>query len=229
MPGENGYHANILKLQPDAVLIRNTGALYYYLRARAANPDEKFPQLIGDFSLNIANHKAADLFVDAGCNLVTPSYDLNVQQMFDLLRRTDTSKMEVVIHQHLPMFHTEHCVYCTFLSEGTDFTNCGRPCEERRVSLQDRIGMSHPVRVDEGCRNTVYNAIEQSGAEYVKQFIDLGVSSFRIEFLEETADKVAEVIELYSRAIAGHISGTQVWRSLKAINQLGVTRGRLVK
>jgi putative protease len=229
MPGENGYHANILKLQPDAVLIRNTGALYYYLRARASKPDEKFPQLIGDFSLNIANHKAADLFVDAGCNLVTPSYDLNVQQMFDLLRRTDTSKMEVVIHQHLPMFHTEHCVYCTFLSEGTDFTNCGRPCEERRVSLQDRIGMSHPVRVDEGCRNTVYNAIEQSGAEYVKQFIDLGVSSFRIEFLEETADKVDEVIELYSRAIAGHISGTQVWRSLKAINQLGVTRGQLVK
>lgn len=37
MPGENGYHANILKLQPDAVLVRNTGALYYYLRARAEN------------------------------------------------------------------------------------------------------------------------------------------------------------------------------------------------
>ncbi|SFT25789.1 U32 family peptidase [Paenibacillus sp. BC26] len=229
MPNENGYHANILKLKPDAVLVRNTGALYYYLRARASKPNEPFPTLIGDFSLNIANHKAADLFFDAGCSLVTPSYDLNVQQMFDLLRNSDTSRMEVVIHQHLPMFHTEHCVYCTFLSEGTDFTNCGRPCEDRRVSLQDRIGMSHPVRVDEGCRNTVYNAIEQSGAEYIKQFGDLGVASFRIEFLEETADKVDEVIELYSDAIAGRIGGTQVWRSLKAINQLGVTRGQLVK
>ncbi|SDX29433.1 U32 family peptidase [Paenibacillus sp. CF384] len=229
MPNENGYHANILKLKPDAVLVRNTGALYYYLRARASQPNEPFPTLIGDFSLNIANHKAADLFFDAGCSLVTPSYDLNVQQMFDLLRNSDTSRMEVVIHQHLPMFHTEHCVYCTFLSEGTDFTNCGRPCEDRRVSLQDRIGMSHPVRVDEGCRNTVYNAIEQSGAEYIKQFGDLGVAAFRIEFLEETADKVDEVIELYSDAIAGRIGGTQVWRSLKAINQLGVTRGQLVK
>lgn len=229
MPGENGYHANILKLQPDAVLVRNTGALYYYLRARAERPGEKFPQIIGDFSLNVANHKAADLFAEAGCDLITPSYDLNVQQMFDLLERSDTSKMEVVIHQHLPMFHTEHCVYCTFLSEGTDYTNCGRPCEERRVSLQDRIGMSHPVRVDEGCRNTVYNAIEQSGAEYLRSFIDLGVSSFRVEFLEETADKVEEVIGLYSAAIEGRINGTQVWRSLKAINQLGVTRGQLVK
>ncbi|RLM60125.1 U32 family peptidase, partial [Halorubrum sp. Atlit-9R] len=152
MPNENGYHANILKLQPDAVLVRNTGALYYYLRAQAANPDKPFPKLIGDFSLNVANHKAVNLFTEVGLDLITPSYDLNIQQMVDLLENSDTSMLEMVIHQHLPMFHTEHCVYCTFMSEGTDFTNCGRPCEEKRASLQDRIGMAHPVRVDEGCR-----------------------------------------------------------------------------
>ncbi|MEK4477333.1 DUF3656 domain-containing protein [Paenibacillus sp. FSL R7-0048] len=228
MPGENGYHANILRLQPDAVLVRNTGALYYYLRRRQEQPDAVHPCLIGDFSLNIANHKAVDLFLEAGCDIVTPSYDLNIQQMVDLLEHSDTSRMEVVIHQHLPMFHTEHCVYCTFMSEGTDYTNCGRPCEEHRASLQDRIGMSHPVRVDEGCRNTVYNAVEQSGAEYLNNFRDLGVSSYRVEFLEETPEQVAEVISLYSRALRGEISGTQVWKSLKATNQLGVTRGQLV-
>lgn len=229
MPGENGYHANILRLQPDAVLVRNTGALYYYLRHRQENPGARHPRLIGDFSLNIANHKAVDLFLEAGCDLVTPSYDLNIQQMIDLLERSDTSRMEIVIHQHLPMFHTEHCVYCTFLSEGTDFTNCGRPCEDHRASLQDRIGMAHPVRVDEGCRNTVYNAIEQSGAEYLNHFRDLGVGAYRVEFLEETPEQVTEVIDLYNRALRGEISGTQVWKTLKATNQLGVTRGQLVK
>lgn len=229
MPNENGYHANILKLKPDAVLVRNTGALYYYLRARAAQPDEPFPKLIGDFSLNAANHKAVNLFLEAGLDIVTPSYDLNIQQMVDLLEQSQTSRMEVVIHQHLPMFHTEHCVYCTFLSEGTDYTNCGRPCEEHRISLQDRIGMSHPVRVDEGCRNTVYNAIEQSGSEYIRNFLELGVASFRVEFLEESAGQVHEVLSLYRDALDGRITGTQVWRTLKATNQLGVTRGQLVK
>ena len=228
MPNENGYHANILRLQPDAVLVRNTGALYYYLRHRQEHPEAAHPRLIGDFSLNIANHRAVNLFLDAGLDKVTPSYDLNIQQMVDLLGHSDTSRMEVVIHQHLPMFHTEHCVYCTFMSEGTDYTNCGRPCEEQRASLQDRIGMSHPVRVDEGCRNTVYNAVEQSGAEYLNNFRELGVASFRVEFLEETPEQVAEVISLYSRALRGEISGTQVWKSLKATNQLGVTRGQLV-
>lgn len=229
MPGENGYHANILKLQPDAVLVRNTGALYYYLRAIAENPGKKFPKLIGDFSLNVANHKAVSLFTEAGVDVVTPSYDLNIQQMVDLLQEADTSRLEVVIHQHLPMFHTEHCVYCTFMSEGTNYTNCGRPCEEHRASLQDRIGMSHPVRVDEGCRNTVYNAIDQSGAEYIRNFIELGVPSYRVEFLEESGEKVHEVLGLYRDALDGRISGTQVWRALKATNQLGVTRGQLVK
>ncbi|MNK50364.1 putative protease YhbU precursor [compost metagenome] len=229
MPGENGYHNNILRLQPDAVLIRNTGALYFYLRHRLENPLAPQPKLIGDFSLNIANHKAVELFLEAGLDTVTPSYDLNIQQMVDLLGKSRTADMEIVIHQHLPMFHTEHCVYCTFLSEGTDYTNCGRPCEDHRASLQDRIGMSHPVRVDEGCRNTVYNAIEQSGAEYLNHFLEFGVPSYRVEFLEETPEQVLEVIDLYTRALPGEISGTQVWKQLKATNQLGVTRGQLVK
>jgi putative protease len=89
--------------------------------------------------------------------------------------------------------------------------------------------MSHPVRVDEGCRNTVYNAIEQSGSEYLSTFLALGVRSFRVEFLEENAAKVREVLALYRSAIEGRIGGPEVWRKLKAINQLGVTRGQLVK
>lgn len=89
--------------------------------------------------------------------------------------------------------------------------------------------MSHPVRVDEGCRNTVYNAIEQSGSEYLDAFLDLGVRSYRVEFLEESPDKVKEVLSLYRSAIDGRIAGSEVWRKLKAINQLGVTRGQLVK
>jgi putative protease len=229
MPGETGYFVNMLRLQPDAILVRNTGAVYWFARARQQQLEELFPELIGDFSLNVANHKAVQLFIAAGLSRVTPSYDLNIQQMIDLLQQTDTSQLEIVIHQHLPMFHTEHCVYCTFLSEGTDYTNCGRPCEEHRVSLRDRVGFSHPVRVDEGCRNTVYNAIEQSGAEYLQTFLDLGVPSYRIEFLEESANQVVKVIDLYSRALRGEMSGNQVWRTLKATNQLGVTRGQLVK
>ena len=223
MPNENPILKGIVKANPDCILVRNLGALQYYRSEQIDIP------LIGDFSLNITNHKAMEVFLNSGLARITPSYDLNIQQMIDLLESAPTEQMEVVIHQHLPMFHTEHCVYCTFLSEGTDFTNCGRPCEKHRVSLKDRVGFSHPVRVDIGCRNTVYNAIEQSGVEYISQFLDLGVSHYRIEFLEENEQEVEEVIKLYNEALQGKRSGTSVWKTLKATNQLGVTRGQLIK
>lgn len=223
MPGEQGVLNQILRAEPDAILVRNLGSVQYYLEQKVELP------LIGDFSLNVANHKAAEMFLNRGLERVTPSYDLNIQQMVDLLGEAPAHEMEVVIHQHLPMYHTEHCVYCTFLSEGTDYTNCGRPCEDHRISLEDRVGFSHPVRVDVGCRNTVFNAIEQSGAEYISHFKDLGVGYYRVEFLEEDAAKVTEVLSLYRQALEGKRTGTSVWKSLKATNQLGVTRGQLVK
>lgn len=223
MPGENAILNGLIKAEPDAILARSLAAVQYYMEQNLSMP------IIGDFSLNIANSKAVDLFLGRGLSRVTPSYDLNIQQMFDLLEDSPTSNIEVVLHQHLPMFHTEHCVYATFLSEGTDFTNCGRPCEQHRISLEDRIGMKHPVRVDIGCRNTVYNAIEQSGAEYLANFLNEGIQHFRIEFLEEDAGKVQEVIQLYREALEGERSGTSVWKKLKATNQLGVTRGQLIK
>ena len=89
--------------------------------------------------------------------------------------------------------------------------------------------MQHPVRVDTGCRNTVYNAILQSGAEFFHSFHQAGVTYFRIEFLEETKADVKQVIQLYSDMIDGKIDAAQVWRKLKATHQLGVTRGHLIK
>ncbi|HBI04002.1 MAG TPA: collagenase-like protease, partial [Paenibacillaceae bacterium] len=115
MPGENGFLQSILKANPDGILIRNMAGVYFYQKEGTQLP------LYGDFSLNIANHLAANLFLDRGLERVTPSYDLNIQQMIDLISHGPASKVELVIHQHLPMFHTEHCIYCTFLSEGTDY------------------------------------------------------------------------------------------------------------
>ncbi|HEU4964043.1 MAG TPA: DUF3656 domain-containing protein [Bacilli bacterium] len=224
MPGEAGILRQMIKHRPDAILIRNTGAAYFFEQERPEGIE-----LIGDFSLNIANHKAVELFKERGMSRVTASYDLNSEQMVDLLTQSDARDVEIVIHQHMPMFHTEHCVYCTFLSEGTDYTNCGRPCEERRVSLKDRVGMEHPVRVDTGCRNTVYNAVDQSGADFLNEFLRYGVNTFRVEFLEEEPARVKEVLGLYRKAMNGEITGSEVWKELKAINQLGVTGGTLIK
>jgi putative protease len=89
------------------------------------------------------------------------------------------------------------------------------------------VGAEHPVKADAGCRNTVFNARAQTGAEFAQRLMELGVRHFRIEFLNDSPDQVARVIESYRRLLIGEMSGAEFWRELKLVNQLGVTRGQM--
>jgi U32 family peptidase len=71
--------------------------------------------------------------------------------------------------------------------------------------------------------------LAQTGAEYVKQMLSLGVRHFRIEFVNELSDQVSKTIGLYRLLLRSEITGTQLWRDLKVLNQLGVTRGSIDK
>jgi len=125
------------------------------------------------------------------------------------------------------MFHMEHCVFAAFLSKGKDHTDCGRPCERHTIELRDRVGSNFPVLVDTGCRNTVFNSVAQSAAEYVGRMKGLGVRWFRIDLLRETPEEATKLMEQYYRVIDGTDDGKQTWKQLKVLNQLGVTRGTL--
>ena len=131
----------------------------------------------GDFSLNAANHLSADYFLrERGLERVAASYDMNAAQLCALLERVPApEKIEVTLHQRMPMFHMEHCVFCAFLSEGKNFRDCGRPCEKHVVRLRDRTGAEHAVKADAGCRNTVFNARAQTGAEFFGEIRSRGV------------------------------------------------------
>ena len=219
-PGEDWTLEQVRSCNADGYLVRNYDHLKFFANDRR----------IGDYSLNIANRLAADHFKNKfNLERVTTSYDLNFQQLEALLLAAPPEWFEVTIHQHMPMFHMEHCVFCAFLSTGTDFRNCGRPCDVHDVKLRDRVGAEHPVKADVGCRNTVFSALAQTGAEYVTRMIELGVRHFRVELLNETPEQVAQTISKYRQLVRGEITGTQLWRELKLMNQLGVTRGQIGK
>jgi len=218
--GEEWILQQVRSCNADGYLVRNYDHLNFFAKDRRR----------GDYSLNVANRLAADYFKNRfGLERLTPSYDLNFQQLEALLRAAPPAWFEVTIHQHMPMFHMEHCVFCAFLSSGTDYTNCGRPCDRHEVKLRDRVGAEHGLKADAGCRNTVFNARPQTGAEYVTKMIELGVRHFRLEFLDEPAETVERTIASYRKLLRGEISGTQLWRELKLINQLGVTHGQMAK
>jgi putative protease len=217
-PGEEWIIKQVLSCEADGYLVRN----YDHLQAFAGR------RLRGDFSLNVANPLTADYFINHhGLERVTASYDLNIGQLEALLQNAPGAWFDITLHQHMPMFHMEHCVFCAFLSTGKDYRDCGRPCDTHRVALRDRVGAEHPLKADAGCRNTVYNSRAQTGAEYAARLMSLGARSFRVEFLTEPAAEVTRTVERYQQLLGGQVSGAELWRELKLINQLGVTRGQM--
>ena len=216
--GEDRLTEILLSCQADGYLVRN----HHHLRALQGQRRR------ADFSLNVANGLTAEWLMERfGLEGVTASYDLDAAQLTALLQSAPPAWFEVTIHQHMPMFHMEHCVFCTFLSQGKDYRDCGRPCEKHRVKLRDRVGAEHILKADAGCRNTLFNARAQTGAEYVHSLLALGVRRFRVEFVDEDEATIQKTLTRYQALLRGEITGPELWNDLKVLNQLGVTRGTL--
>jgi putative protease len=218
-PGEQGFFRLIENARPAGVLIRNLGAIAYF-RGKGF-------RLRGDFSLNVANPLTGAFLIEQGLERLTVSYDLTFEQILALLVYSPGDRYELTLHQHMPMFHMEHCVFAAFLSNGTDYTNCGRPCDRHRVEVRDRVGLTHLVKADVGCRNTVFNARAQTGAQYFLRLLKAGLRSFRIELLDEDREGARRLISLYLGLLTGSRTGEDLWHELKAESRLGVTHGTL--
>jgi putative protease len=220
-PGEERIDQHLAKLAPDHVLVRSWGSLAAF--AELANP----PALHGDFSLNVTNSITAGWVLAHGLVTLTAAHDLDGDQLFALLARAPRGRIAVTIHHHVPTFHTEHCVYAHLLSTGRDYKTCGRPCERHEVALRDRVGLVHPVVVDVGCRNTVFNAQAQSAASLTPELLARGVRRFRIELVRETAGEAATLFTAYTQLAAGQLAPREVVRRAVVHEQFGVTRGTM--
>ena len=197
-PGENHYLKNILRLAPDFALIRNLGALSI-LR-------ESGIPLAGDYSLNAANSLSYDWLLSQGLATLHPSWDLNSAQLFDLLESIDASKLELTLHQYMPAFHSEYCAFARALTTGRRFPECGKICTQHKVEILDHKGERHFLQSDAECRNTLFVGKPQSALKLLPNLRKAGVSHFRIEMLQESAETVRQKVLIYTQAILEKMS-----------------------
>jgi putative protease len=202
------------------ILVRSTGLLQ-------ALQGQETQLLHGDFSLNAANALTAHTFFQMGLARLAPTHDLNAAQITALASAVDPAQVEVVVYHHLPVFHTEHCVFCRFLSDGTSYKDCGTPCERHKVALRDVHGRSHPVMADVGCRNTVFGAEAQTGAAHLPAWLEAGIVHYRLEFVHETAVQVTQITEAFQLMLAGKTTSAGLNGRLRQIAPQGITEGSL--
>lgn len=123
----------------------------------------------------------------------------------------------------------EHCVFAAFLSKGSSFKDCGKPCEKHKVELRDQFGNHHFIKADQECRNTMYNATAQSGASLLPQLLELGVCEFRIEMLDEMEDTLIKKVSSYINFLENNISISELTSNIGELEKFGLGSGQLLK
>jgi U32 family peptidase len=193
-PGDEVHFARIADAHPDGLLVRNLGG--------AAFCSQRQIPFIADMSLNAVNPWTVGWLHELGARRVTAAYDSDRQRLTELALAAPWAELEVVVYQHIPLFHTEHCVFDTEVGgrrneakqrltpEEEDRQTqrrtapCSFACMKHEVRLRDRLGVEHPLQSDACCRNTLYHAEPQNLIDHVPELRRLGVRHFRIELLE---------------------------------------------
>lgn len=218
-PGEYHNFRLIERCEPDEVLVRNLGALFYF--------KDKDIEISGDFSLNCANSYSFDYLEGKGLSSICASYDLNLDQLNLLIDNVDASKLEITTHQYMPEFHMEHCVFAAFMSKGNSFRDCGKPCEKHEVYLKDMYGNRHEIKADQECRNTMYKSKAQSTLKFIEEWKHKGVGQFRFECLHESNEELTDKIEIYLRYLMGEVSIEKAYELIGPAESYGVSTGQL--
>jgi U32 family peptidase len=193
-PGEEIYFAKIADAQPDGLLIRNLGG--------AAFCAQRQIPFVADMTLNAVNQWTAGWLHELGARRVTAAYDSDGPRIVELAATAHAAELEVVVYQHIPLFHTEHCVFDTEVGGRRNEVKpklsaeeeerqkqrrtppCSFACMKHEVRLRDRLGVEHPLQSDAGCRNTLYHAQPRNLIDHTAELRRLGVRHFRIELLE---------------------------------------------
>lgn len=215
-PGELKSVDALLAASPAAILVRNLGSL---LHVRAVAPE--LP-CIADFSLNASNDLSVEALLGIGAGRVSASYDLDPKQILQMTEFVDPARLEISGQLHMPMFHTEYCLFKSMHSIGGE---CGETCKQISLGIKDRMEAVHTVLPDWSCRTTVYNAAVQTLCESVPSLIRHGVQNFRIEFLDEDHGRISGSIDIWQALLSGQIDGKTAWRRLKSTVKATVIRG----
>ena len=170
------------------LLVGGYGGIYYY---RDKNP------FVTDYSLNVVNSTSVYELHRQGAKRVTLSYELNKQQIRDLIdayyaKNEGYPALEMVVYGRAPLMFTK---YCPLKKMG----QCG-VCREKTYEIKDEYG-SFPVIPHEDHTVTILNGKILNLLDEMPE-ID-GIEAFRLNFTIESADEVAKIVKEAQKKLDG--------------------------
>ena len=159
---------------------------------------------------NCLNYAAACAYYDMGATRVVLGREMSLAEICELRKRTPAElELEAFVHGAMCMSYSGRCMISAYLtSRSANKGACAQSCRWTYHLMEEkRPGEYFPVEEDENGM-TILSSFDMNCLDFLDQFMDAGVTSFKLEGRMKSPYYVATVTNAYRKRIDGILDGS---------------------
>lgn len=195
LEGLSDYLKFLEEIKADAILVSDLGIFY-----AAKKNAPKLPIHIST-QANVTNYAAANAWRDMGAERVVLARELSLNEIKEIREKTNVA-LEIFVHGAMCVSMSGRCLISSYLT-GRDSNrgNCAQPCRWN-FELIEKNSSGESFLVTEDERGTYFfNSKDLCLLPYIKEVIESGAQSLKIEGRMKSVNYVATITRAYRKAI----------------------------
>jgi putative protease len=232
----------IVEMKPDALIVSDPGVVMLL--------QENFPEQPLHLSVqaNTINWAALKFWQQQGIERVILSRELGLKEIAEMRQQVPDIEIEVFVHGALCMAYSGRCLLSGYMNKRDPnqgaCTNACRWGYEVHEAKENAVGQYEPVLLGDPKRpqdlmlldedqhgSYIMNSKDLRAVEYVKDLVEMGVHSLKIEGRTKSDYYIARTAQVYRRAIDDAVAGrpfnSELLNELNGMANRGFTPGFL--
>lgn len=212
---------------PDAILVSDFGILRL---VKKYMPDT---ELHISTQTNILNHECVKFWRDFGAKRVVLARELSILEIAEIKKQVPDMEVECFIHGSQCVSFSGRCLLSDYFTNGerkANHGNCSQPCRwSYKLVEETRPGQYYEIHQDDRGSH-ILSPKDLCLVEHLKEMIDAGVDSFKVEGRTKSLYYVSAVAKTYRAAIDEIMQNhdadlSKYFIELKKVGNRGYTTG----
>lgn len=213
--------------KPDAILVSDFGILRLIKRYM---PDV---DIHISTQTNILNYECVKFWQDMGASRVVLARELSIPEIAEIKKQVPNMEVECFIHGSQCVSFSGRCLLSDYFTNGerkANSGNCSQPCRwSYKLVEETRPGQYYEINQDERGSH-ILSPKDLCLVKHLKEMIDAGVDSFKVEGRTKSLYYVSAVAKTYRAAIDEIIANPDAdmekyFLELKKVGNRGYTTG----
>lgn len=215
------------KVKPDALIFADPGILELV--------KEVYPEAVLHLSVqaNALNYKAVEFWQKQGVRRVILPRELMLSEIVEIHKKVPDMELETFVHGAICVAYSGRCLLSAYMT-GRDANQgiCAQSCRwkykvhggsEFFLEEEKRPGEYMPIEEDQH-GTYIMNSRDNCQIEYLRELVDAGICSFKVEGRNKTEYYLATVTRAYRKAIDDMMAGRKFDAEL--LDELGKVSNR---